>query len=266
MADPRPTSTPPAPVHLPRHLAVIMDGNGRWAKARGLPRLAGHRAGTQALRRLIELCTEYGIPYLTIYAFSTENWKRPAHEVRGLMFLLEDVIQRQLDELDANGVRIRHIGWLDNVPPHLQRAIHAAVERTSGNTRLTLCVAFNYGARAEIVRAVRRIVQAGIPPAEVDEPCVERFLETAGLPDPDLVIRTSGEMRLSNFLLWQAAYAEFYCTDTLWPDFDRAVLLDALASFARRERRFGVLSPAEPPAAEAGAPSSGGSASGPAFG
>jgi len=223
-----------------------MDGNGRWAKARGLPRLAGHRAGTQALRRLIEMCVEYGIPYLTIYAFSTENWKRPAHEVRGLMFLLEDVIERQLDELDANGVRIRHIGWLDHVPPHLQRAIQAAVDRTAKNARLTLNVAFNYGARAEIVRAVRQIVRAGIAAEDVDEACVERCLQTAGQPDPDLVIRTSGEMRLSNFLLWQAAYAEFYCTDTLWPDFDRAALLDALFSFARRERRFGVLPP--PPA------------------
>lgn len=254
MADPLPRPAPPDPAHLPRHLAVIMDGNGRWAKARGLPRLAGHRAGTQSLRRLIELCVEYGIPYLTIYAFSTENWKRPAHEVRGLMFLLEEVIQRQLNELDANGVRIQHVGWLDNVPAHLQRAIHAAVERTAGNTRLTLNVAFNYGSRAEIVRAVRQIVESGIAAPEIDESCIERYLETAGLPDPDLVIRTSGEMRLSNFLLWQAAYAEFYCTDTLWPDFDRSALLDALASFARRERRYGVLPAAAPTAAEAGVP------------
>jgi len=254
MADPTSAPVPPDSLRLPRHLAVIMDGNGRWAKARGLPRLAGHRAGTQALRRLIEMCVEYGIPYLTIYAFSTENWKRPAHEVRGLMFLLEEVIQRQLDELDANGVRIRHIGWLDNVPGHLQRAIHAACDRTAGNTKLTLGVAFNYGARAELVRAVRRLVEDGVAVEAIDEASIERYLETAGLPDPDLVIRTSGEMRLSNFLLWQAAYAEFYCTDTLWPDFDRAALLDALASFARRERRFGVLSEREPAPAQAGPP------------
>jgi len=249
MALPAPAMPAIDPSRLPRHVAVIMDGNGRWAKARGLPRLAGHRAGTQALRRLIEACVEIGIPYLTIYAFSTENWKRPAHEVRGLMYLLEEVIERQLAELDKNGVRIRHIGWLDQVPGHLERAIRAAVERTAGNTRLNLCVAFNYGARAEIVRAVRRIVRAGIPADEIGEHDIERFLETAGLPDPDLVIRTSGEMRLSNFLLWQAAYAEFYCTDTLWPDFDRESLLDALRDFAGRERRFGVLPGAEPAAA-----------------
>lgn len=245
MPEPSPQASPIDAAHLPRHVAVIMDGNGRWAKARGLPRLAGHRAGTKALRRLIETCTEIGIPYLTIYAFSTENWKRPVHEVRGLMFLLEEVIQRQLDELDANGVRIRHVGWLDQVPRHLQHAIAAAIQRTAANRRLTLNVAFNYGARAEIVRAVREIVLAQTPASEIDEACIERHLQTAGLPDPDLVIRTSGEMRLSNFLLWQAAYAEFYCTDTLWPDFDRADLVAALRSYALRERRFGVLPPAE---------------------
>jgi undecaprenyl diphosphate synthase len=227
------------PARLPRHVAIIMDGNGRWARRRGLPRLAGHRAGTDALRRVIEACVEFGVPMLTIYAFSTENWKRPPHEVRGLMFLLEEVIERQLDELDGNGVCIRHVGWLDNVPTHLGRAIERAVARTAGNSRLVLNVAFNYGGRAEIVRAVRRIVAEGIPAAAVDDACVEAHLETAGLPDPDLVIRTSGEMRLSNFLLWQGAYAELYCTDTLWPDFDREALWAALASYAQRERRFG---------------------------
>jgi undecaprenyl diphosphate synthase len=224
---------------LPRHVAVIMDGNGRWARQRGLPRLAGHRAGTEALRRVIEACVEFGVPVLTIYAFSTENWKRPAHEVRGLMFLLEEVIERQLDELDANGVRLRHVGWLDDVPPHLARAIKRAVARTAANDRLVLNVAFNYGSRAELVRAVRRIVAEGLPVEAIDEACVEAHLETAGLPDPDLVIRTSGEMRLSNFLLWQAAYAELYCTDTLWPDFDREALRLALETYASRERRFG---------------------------
>ena len=242
-AKPSPTS-PPDVRHagaLPQHVAVIMDGNGRWARARNLPRLAGHRAGTEALRRLIEACVELGIPYLTIYAFSTENWKRPAHEVRGLMILLEEVIERQLDSLDREGVRIRHIGWLDDVPAHLARAIQGAVARTAANDRLVLNVAFNYGARTEIVRAVRRIVASGVPVEAIDEALIDRHLETAGLPDPDLVIRTSGEMRLSNFLLWQAAYAEIYCTETLWPDFGRDELLAALRDYASRERRFGVL-------------------------
>jgi undecaprenyl diphosphate synthase len=251
---PEPSGALPAgldPAKLPRHIAVIMDGNGRWAKARGLPRLAGHRAGTDALRRVIEACVELGIPYLTIYAFSTENWKRPAHEVRGLMYLLEEVIERQLDELDANGVRILHIGWLDGVPTHLAKAIERAVARTAGNRRLTLNVAFNYGSRAELVRAVRAILAEGVAAAEVDEETIERHLETAGLPDPDLVIRTSGEMRLSNFLLWQVAYSEIYCTDTLWPDFDRAALVEALESYANRERRYGILPGAERRSAEA---------------
>ena len=225
---------------MPRHVAVIMDGNGRWAKAQGLPRLAGHRAGTKALRRTIEACVEFGIPYLTIYAFSTENWKRPAHEVRGLMLLLEEVIERQLDELDENGVSIRHVGWLENVPKHVQSAIGRAVERTKGNSRLTLSVCFNYGSRAEIVRAVRRIVDEGTPAEEIDESTITSHLDTAGLPDPDLVIRTSGEMRLSNYLLWQAAYAEVYFTDTLWPDFDKDDLAEALRSYEARERRFGA--------------------------
>ncbi len=241
MTDRSSSESPLDPAQLPRHIAVIMDGNGRWAKARGLPRLAGHRAGTEALRQLIEGCIEFGVPFLTIYAFSTENWKRPAHEVRGLLYLLEEVIERQLDELDANGVRLRHVGWLDGVPRHLAEAIQRAVERTAHNDRLTLNVAFNYGARHEILRAVRQMLADGIPPGEIDQACFESYLETAGAPDPDLVIRTSGEMRLSNFLLWQVAYAELYCTDTLWPDFDRAELQRALESYAQRERRFGVL-------------------------
>ena len=250
MPTPAVVEAPLDPAFLPRHIAIIMDGNGRWAKARGLPRLAGHRAGTEALRRVIEACVEFGIPMLTIYAFSTENWKRPDHEVRGLMFLLEEVIARQLDELHKNGVRVQHLGWLDGVPPHVAAAIGRAIERTAGNSRLTLNVAFNYGARQEIVRAVRAIVAEGIPAAEIDEALVERHLETAGLPDPDLIIRTSGEMRLSNYLLWQAGYSEIYCTDTLWPDFDRQAFRTALAIYAGRERRFG----GRLEEAEAGAP------------
>lgn len=228
-------------LRLPRHVAIIMDGNGRWARARGLPRLAGHRAGTVALRRTIEACIELGIPYLTIYAFSTENWKRPAHEVRGLMFLLEDVIERQLEDLIKGGVRIRHVGWLDQVPGHVSQAIRRMVERTAGGDKLTLCLAFNYGARAELVRAVRSIVREGLSPEAIDEACIDAHLETHGVPDPDLIVRTSGEMRLSNFLLWQAAYAEIYCTPTLWPDFDKAALEEALASYAARDRRFGEV-------------------------
>lgn len=247
---PESVPAPEVPGILPRHIAVIMDGNGRWARQRGLPRLSGHRAGTEALRRLIEGCADLEIPQLTIYAFSTENWKRPAHEVRGLMYLLQEVIERQLDDLDEAGVRIRHIGWLDHVPRHLTKAIERAVERTRGNERLGLNVAFNYGARAEIVRAVRRMVEEGVPPDEIDERRFEAYLETAGLPDPDLVIRTSGEMRLSNFLLWQVAYSEIYCTETLWPDFDRDELLRALRSYAKRERRFGVLQDEESKDAE----------------
>ncbi len=226
---------------LPRHVAIIMDGNGRWARSRGLPRLAGHRAGTTALKRTIEACIELGIPYLTIYAFSTENWKRPAHEVRGLMFLLEEVIDRQLDELIEAGVRIRHVGWLDGVPRHVQQAIGRAVERTAGGERLTLCLAFNYGSRAEIVRAMQAIVREGLAPEAIDEATIDQHLETRDIPDPDLIVRTSGEMRLSNFLLWQAAYAEIYCTPTLWPDFDRDALAAALASYAARDRRFGEV-------------------------
>ena len=227
------------PERRPRHVAVIMDGNGRWAKARGLPRLAGHRAGTKALRRLIEASIELGVPMVTIYAFSTENWNRPAHEVRGLMHLLGDVIENQLDELDENGVRLRHIGWMDRIPDRIAKKIEAAVERTAGNDRLDLNVAFNYGARGEIVRAARRLVADGVAVDDIDERSIEARLETAGLPDPDLIIRTSGEMRLSNFLLWQAAYSEIYCTDTLWPDFDRETLLEALRSYASRDRRYG---------------------------
>jgi undecaprenyl diphosphate synthase len=192
---------------------------------------------------VIEACIEFELPYLTIYAFSTENWKRPAHEVRGLMFLLEEVIERQLDELDEAGVRIQHIGWLDQVPDHLKDAIRGAVARTASNRRLTLSVAFNYGARAEIVRAVRRIVEEGIPPNEIDEAMIEAHLETVGLPDPDLVIRTSGEFRLSNYLLWQVAYSEIFCSEVLWPDFDREHLIEAIEDFAARERRFGARPP-----------------------
>ncbi len=228
-----------AELKIPTHVAIIMDGNGRWAKARGLPRLAGHRAGVDNLRRIIRACVEFGIQYLTIFAFSTENWARPKEEVDGLMSIMEEVIDRELDELDAEGVQIRHVGKLEGVRPDLQAKIRYAVERTRHNDRLVLNVAFNYGGRDEIVQAIRRIIQDGVPPEEVNEELVSRYLYTADCPDPDLVIRTSGEVRISNFLLWQSAYAEWYFTPVYWPDFDKEELRKALEDYSRRERRFG---------------------------
>ena len=225
---------------IPYHLAIIMDGNGRWAKARGLPRLAGHRAGTENLRRTLKACVHRGIKILTIYAFSTENWGRPAEEVRGLMTILEQVIERELKELHEQGVCIRHVGRTEGISPRLLKKIEKAVELTRNNDTIILNVAFNYGGRQEIIDAVKRIIQEGIPPAQVDDALLSQYLYTAGQPDPDLVIRTSGEMRFSNFLLWQSAYAEFYVTPTYWPDFDETELQKALDQYAARERRFGL--------------------------
>lgn len=233
-------------LRIPTHVAIIMDGNGRWAQARGLPRLAGHRAGTENLRRIVRACVEFGIRYLTIYAFSTENWARPPEEVDGLMSIMEEVIDRELDELDAQGVQIRHIGRLDGVRPDLQEKIRRAIERTRHNHRLVLNVAFNYGGRDEIVQAIRKMMRDGVRPEEVTEELVGRYLYTAGCPDPDLVIRTSGEVRISNFLLWQAAYAEWYFTPVYWPDFDKEELRKAIEDYSRRERRFGRV-PQHPP-------------------
>lgn len=232
------------PERLPRHVAIIMDGNGRWALARGLPRLAGHRAGTENLRRIIRAAAEFGIQYLTIYAFSTENWGRPPEEVQGLMRILEDVIDRELEELHREGVQIRHIGRLDRLDPHLQQKVIQAVEKTRQNTRLVLNVAFNYGGRDEIVCAIQRIIQDGIPAEAVTPELVSQYLFTAGVPDPDLIIRTSGELRISNFLIWQAAYAEWYVTPTYWPDFDKEEFRRALEAYAQRDRRFGGVSAA----------------------
>jgi undecaprenyl diphosphate synthase len=220
-----------------------MDGNGRWARARGLPRLAGHRAGTENLRRILRACVELGIKVLTIYAFSTENWERPQSEVRGLMSIAERVVDRELKELNANGVQIRHLGRLEGISERLQRKIKHALELTAHNDRLILNIAFNYGGRAEIIDAVQRIITDGVPADQVDEAMLSRYLYTDGLPDPDLIVRTSGELRVSNFLLWQGAYAEYYVTPTFWPDFDREALLEALRHYSRRERRFGGLQP-----------------------
>jgi undecaprenyl diphosphate synthase len=216
-----------------------MDGNGRWAQARGLPRLAGHRAGTENLRRILQACADFGIEVLTVYAFSTENWSRPEEEVKGLMALLIQYVRHELDSLDRNGVQIRHSGKVEGISPDILHEIERAVERTRHNSKIILNVAFNYGGRAEIVEATRRMIQDGVKPEQVTEALFGQYLYTAGLPDPDLIIRTAGEMRLSNFLLWQAAYAEYYSSPVFWPDFDEAELYKALAEYARRERKFG---------------------------
>lgn len=226
---------------VPTHVAIIMDGNGRWAKARGLHRLDGHRAGVDNIRRVLEACVKYGVKILTIYAFSTENWQRPEYEVQGLLRLLERVLEREVQELHENGVQLRHLGRLDGLSEWLQKQIKEAIELTRNNDRLILNIAFNYGGRAEIVEATRKLIQDGIPPDAIDEELFSHYLYTAGLPDPDLVIRTSGEMRISNFLLWQAAYSELYATPTYWPDFDEEELYKALVAYSRRERRFGRI-------------------------
>jgi len=232
----------PAP-QFPQHVAVIMDGNGRWAAQRGLPRLAGHRAGTENLRRVIRACVEFGVQYLTIYAFSTENWGRPKEEVDGLLHILEDVIDRELDELHQEGVQLRHIGHLDQLSPMLREKVERSIEITRGNHRLVLNLAFNYGGRDEIVCAIREIIAEGTAPEDVTPELVSQHMFTAGTPDPDLIIRTSGEMRISNFLIWQGAYAEWYVTQTYWPDFGRDELYKALIEYSRRDRRYGRISP-----------------------
>ena len=224
---------------LPHHVAIIMDGNGRWAISRGLPRLAGHRAGTENLRRVIRASVEFGVKYLTIYAFSTENWGRPPEEVQGLMRILEDVIDKELAELHKEGVQLRHIGRLERLAPRLQEKVLEAVEVTKNNTRLVLNIAFNYGGRDEIVHAIQQMIEDEIPAGEVTDEMVSRYLYTAGVPDPDLIIRTSGELRVSNFLIWQAAYSEWYITPTYWPDFNKKEYHRALEAFAERDRRYG---------------------------
>lgn len=226
---------------VPDHVAIIMDGNGRWAQARGLPRLAGHRAGTENMRRVLEGCVEFGVKVLTIYAFSTENWRRPRVEVLGLLRILGEVIDRETDELNRNGVQLCHVGQLEGIPKALQKKVRRAIEVTRNNDRLTLNVAFNYGGRDEILHAVRQIVQEKVDPSTLDEALFSQYLYTAGQPDPDLIIRTAGEWRLSNFLIWQAAYAEYYTTPVFWPDFDKDELYKALQIYGKRERRFGLV-------------------------
>ena len=218
-----------------------MDGNGRWAEGRGLPRAAGHRAGTENIRGAVRLLGERGVEYVTLFAFSTENWDRPAAEVQALLRILARVIDRETRTFHRHGVRLQLLGRADRLSETLQRKVEQAIELTKGNSRLTLSIAFDYGGRAEMVEAVRRIIQDGVPPQDVDESLLSSYLYTASLPDPDLIIRTAGEMRLSNFLLWQSAYSEYYSTPTFWPDFGEEEIEKALAAYAQRQRRFGRL-------------------------
>jgi undecaprenyl diphosphate synthase len=236
-----PVRAPSQSQAIPRHIAIIMDGNGRWAQKRHLPRLAGHHAGERNIHRIVRACIDLGVEMLTVYAFSTENWGRPEDEVNGLMALFADASERETRNLHRNGVRVCHVGSMDGVSPHLRAAIQRAIDLTKNNTRLTLNVAFNYGGRAEIVDAVQRIIADSIPAGQVDENTISRYLYTSDLPDPDLVIRTAGEMRLSNFLIWQAAYSEYYATATLWPDFGEEDLIHAVRAYGDRCRKFGKL-------------------------
>lgn len=224
---------------LPDHVAIIMDGSGRWATSRGKPRLEGHRVGTENIRRVIQTFAKYGTRFLTVYAFSTENWARPKEEVNGLIGILQEVIGSEAEGLHRQNVRIRHLGRRDRFSQELSEALLDSLELTENNTGMTLSVAFDYGGRAEIVDAVRRIVADGLAEDEITDDVFQRYLYTADLPDPDLIIRTAGEMRISNFLLWQSAYAEYYATPVLWPDFDETEATQALEAYSQRQRRFG---------------------------
>jgi len=225
----------------PRHVAIIMDGNGRWAKHRGLPRIAGHRAGTENLRTIIRASAEFGIEYLTLYAFSTENWSRPKAEITGLMNILSDVIDREMAELNKEGARLLHIGHLDGLPKTLQDKVRHAIDLTRDNKGITIVLAFNYGGRDEIIHAIKHMIGDGVKEEEVNVGLVDKYMFTKDIPDPDLVIRTSGERRTSNFLTWQTVYSEWYFPEVYWPDFNKEELRKALQDYADRERRFGGL-------------------------
>ena len=237
------------PTTVPQHVAIIMDGNGRWANARGLPRTAGHRAGVERVREAVRTAAEADVKYLTLFAFSSENWNRPQQEVSDLMGLLRFFIRRDLAELHRENVRVRVIGCRQSIQPDIKALLVEAEERTRDNTGITLVIAFNYGARDEMVRAVREIAEAvksgSMDPASITEAMLAGYIDSAGIPDPHLVIHTSGEQRLSNFLLWQAAYAEFVFMPCLWPDFDRAAFNEALIEFGRRDRRYGAVAAPE---------------------
>lgn len=239
-----PHSPFPIPQSLPTHIAVIMDGNGRWAKSRGLPRTAGHKKGADALHRVLDACRQANVRYLTIYAFSSENWKRSPDEISDLMQLLQHYLKHELPDLHKNNVRLRFIGDFSKLDANIRREIDEAVAKTSGNTAFNLTVALSYGARQEIAGAVRKIAadvkEGRLAPDAIDEDTIANALSTADMPEPDLLIRTGGEQRISNFLLWQSAYTEFYFTPTLWPDFDATHFNDALNEYAKRERRYGT--------------------------
>jgi len=226
---------------IPRHVAIIMDGNGRWAKQRGLPRVAGHRAGTENLRAIIRASAEFGIEYLTLYAFSTENWSRPKAEITGLMNILSDVIDREMNELHKEGARLLHIGHLDGLSKTLQEKVKKAIDLTKDNKGITIVLAFNYGGRDEIIHAIKHILTDNVKAEEVNAELVSKYMFTKDIPDPDLVIRTSGERRTSNFLTWQTVYSEWYFPKIYWPDFNKEELRKALQDYADRERRFGGL-------------------------
>jgi undecaprenyl diphosphate synthase len=235
------SSTPGNHSLLPAHIAIVPDGNGRWAEKRGLPRLEGHREGMENMYRLVGYVDEYHIPFLTLYGFSTENWSRPEEEVFGLFSSLTEFIKRTAPDVHCRGIRINHIGRLSELPEELRQSINDAVELTKNNTGMTLNVAFNYGGRAEITDAVRRIIDDGIPSEKITEDLIENYLYTAGMPGVDLLIRTSDERRLSNFLIWQTSYSEYYFTKVLWPDFQKKDIDKALEFYRRRKRRFGGL-------------------------
>ena len=226
---------------LPRHVAIIMDGNGRWASQRGLPRFEGHRAGARSVRKVVKAFADRGVKYLTLFAFSTENWSRPPEEIAGLVQLLAESVEEEALFFHRHNIKLRHIGKLDRLPREPKQKVEAAVELTGNNTGMTLCLAFDYGGRSEIVDAVRRIKKDNISPEKLTEAVFSSYLNTGDIPDPDLIIRTGGEVRLSNFLLWQAAYSELYFTPVLWPDFTRKEIDKALLDYGQRQRRFGNL-------------------------
>jgi len=226
---------------IPKHVAIIMDGNGRWATSQGRSRSDGHRAGTDNIRNVIKAFVQHGVDYVTLFAFSTENWDRPGEEVQTLISIIREVIRKESEDLHQEGVRIQHLGRLDRLSPGLQQAILDSVELTKNNTRLILNVAFDYGGRAEITSAVQAIIRDGVKAEDITEELLAGYLHTDGIPDPDLIIRTAGELRLSNFLIWQAAYAEYYSTPVYWPDFDETEVAKAIEAYGQRQRRFGKV-------------------------
>lgn len=226
---------------IPQHVAIIMDGNRRWAEVRGLARLQGHRRGLENMRAVVSYLGDRQVKYITIFAFSTENWSRPQDEVEGLLRLLEERIEQETQGFHRMGVKLRHLGSLDRLSPSVKRLIKKAVELTKNNTSLTLSFAFNYGGRSEILNAVRQLISEGVPTEDIDESLFNGYLYTTGLPDVDLLIRTGGELRISNFLIWQMAYSEYYFTDVLWPDFNGKEVDKALLAYSQRQRRFGRL-------------------------